>query len=67
MPNMNGFQVLEFLKRMSGLGSRTIILTNYDESENEIKGLKKAVDYIRKPIHMDSLKAGIDVHVTLLC
>ena len=68
MPNMNGFQVLEALKedeRFSKL--RTIILTNYDELENEIKGLRMgAVDYIRKPIHMDSLKARIDVHATLL-
>ncbi len=46
---------------------RTIILTNYDEIDNEIKGLKLgAVDYIRKPIHMLSLKARIEVHVELL-
>jgi PAS domain S-box-containing protein len=68
MPNMNGFQVLEALKedkRFSNL--RTIILTNYDELDNEIKGLKLgAVDYIRKPIHMYSLKARIDVHAALL-
>ena len=68
MPNMTGFQVLESIKedeRYSEL--RTIILTNYDELDNEIKGLKLgAVDYIRKPIHMNSLKARIDVHVALL-
>ena len=46
---------------------RTIILTNYDELDNEIKALKLgAVDYIRKPIHMESLKVRIDVHVALL-
>lgn len=68
MPRMNGFQVLEALK-MDGRyrNLRTIILTNYDELDNEIKGLKLgAVDYIRKPIHMDSLKARIDVHAELL-
>jgi len=68
MPNMDGFQVLEALKddeRYRKL--RTIILTNYDELDNEIKGLQLgAVDYIRKPIHMYSLKARIDVHVALL-
>ncbi|HHU63365.1 MAG TPA: EAL domain-containing protein [Clostridiales bacterium] len=68
MPNMDGFQVLEFLKgdeRYKNL--RTIILTNYDELDNEIKGLKLgAVDYIRKPIHMASLRARIDVHTALL-
>ena len=46
---------------------RTIILSNYDESEKEIRGLKLgAVDYIRKPIHMDLLKARVDVHAALL-
>lgn len=68
MPNMNGFQLLEALRgdeRFRRL--RTIILTNYDELENEIKGLRLgAVDYIRKPIHMDSLKVRIDVHAALL-
>jgi len=68
MPKMNGFQVLEALRedeRFKNL--RTIILTNYDELENEIKGLKLgAVDYIRKPIQMESLRARIDVHVALL-
>ena len=68
MPNMNGFQVLEILKEDERYRKlRTIILTNYDELENEMKGLKHgAVDYIRKPIHMDSLRARIDVHVALL-
>ncbi|MSA03835.1 response regulator [Lactonifactor sp. BIOML-A5] len=68
MPNMNGFQVLESLNQDERFRNlRTIILTNYDELDNEIKGLKLgAVDYIRKPIHMDSLKASIDVHVALL-
>lgn len=68
MPNMNGFQVLESLNREERYRRlRTIILTNIDEVDNEIKGLKLgAVDYIRKPIHMDSLKARIDVHVALL-
>ncbi|MGI6659264.1 MAG: EAL domain-containing protein [Dethiobacteraceae bacterium] len=68
MPRMNGFQVLESLKGDKRYGKlRTIVLTNYDEVDNEIKGLKLgAVDYIRKPIHMESLKARIDVHAALL-
>jgi PAS domain S-box-containing protein len=68
MPNMDGFQVLEALKEDERFRElRTIILTNYDELDNEIKGLKLgAVDYIRKPIHMESLRARIDVHVSLL-
>jgi CheY-like chemotaxis protein len=40
MPNMNGFQVLESLKEDERFRKlRTIILTNYDELDNEIKGL----------------------------
>ncbi len=68
MPNIDGFQVLEHLKNNKKYENlRTIILTNYDELDNEIKGLKLgAVDYIRKPIHMASLKAKIDVHAALL-
>ena len=68
LPRMNGFQVLESLKGDKRYGKlRTIVLTNYDEVDNEIKGLKLgAVDYIRKPIHMESLKARIDVHAALL-
>ncbi len=55
MPVMNGFQVLETLRDDPKYkGIRTIILTNYDELDNEIKGLKLgAVDYVRKPINMD--------------
>ena len=68
MPDMSGFEVLAAMKsddRYSGI--RTIILTNYDEVENEIKGLELgAVDYIRKPIHMHSLKARIGIHIELL-
>lgn len=68
MPKMNGFQVLESISKDEQFGKlRTIILTNYDELDNEIKGLKLgAVDYIRKPLHMDSLKARINVHVALM-
>lgn len=68
MPNMDGFQVLERLKSDARYQKiRTIILTINDELVNEIKGLKLgAVDYIRKPVQMESLKARIAVHVELL-
>jgi len=67
MPNMNGFQVLEFLKGEERFRKlRTIILTNSGELEDEIKGLGLgAVDYIRKPV-VDSLKARINLHLALL-
>ncbi len=67
MPVMNGFEVLEALKQ-DPLYSKlsVIILTNYDEVENEIKGLDLgAIDYIRKPLNMESLRKRIEVHLHL--
>ena len=68
MPKMDGFQVLEYIKENERYKNlRTIILTIYDEADNEIAGLKLgAVDYIRKPINMAAFKARIDVHVEFL-
>ncbi len=67
MPNMNGFQVLETLKtneRYKKLNA--IILTDNDEPQKEIMGLRAgAVDYIRKPINVESLRIRIDLHLTL--
>lgn len=68
MPNMDGFQVLNELRRNDDYRKfRTIILTNDDELDNEIKGLQLgAVDYIRKPLHMHSLRVRIDIHMKLI-
>ena len=67
-PTMNGLQVLAALQEDERFRQlRTIILTACDEGELESKGLKLgAVDYIRKPIHKDSLRARIAVHAALL-
>ena len=68
MPNMDGFAVLELIKNSErNKKLRPIILTAYDEIENEIKGLKSgAVDFIHKPIHSLALKARVDVHAALI-
>jgi len=68
MPRMNGLEVLTALKSDDRYKRvRTIILTNYEELENEIKGLELgAVDYIRKPIHLASLKARVGIHIELI-
>jgi putative two-component system response regulator len=67
MPVMNGFQVLERLKSDDKYSKiRVIILTNYDEIDNEIKGLELgAVDYIRKPVNIQSLQIRIAIHLKL--
>ena len=68
MPNMNGFEVLEHIRRdFSHLDISILILTNYEEVSNEIKGLELgAVDYIRKPLNSESLLKRIEVHLNLL-
>jgi len=67
MPIMNGFEVLRVLrdeKKYEKL--RVIILTNFDEIDNEIRGLELgAVDYIRKPVNIKSLRIRIDIHLKL--
>jgi len=67
MPRMNGFEVLEAIhKNPKYHGIATLILTNYDEIDNEIRGLELgAVDYIRKPLNLRSLLKRIDLHSSL--
>jgi PAS domain S-box-containing protein len=68
MPNMDGFEVLHILRTTDHYRHlRTIILTNDDELENEIRGLQLgAVDYIRKPLHLHSLRVRTDIHLKLI-
>lgn len=67
MPRMNGFEVLTAMRTIPSLSKiAVLILTNYDELENEIKGLELgAVDYIRKPLNLESLQRRIQIHVNL--
>lgn len=68
MPNMDGFQLLNVLKSNEKYRNiRTIILTNYDELDKEIEGLNLgAIDFLRKPINMQSLRTRIGIHLELL-
>lgn len=67
MPRMNGFEVLKAVGKNSKYNSIAIlILTNYDEVENEILGLELgALDYIRKPLNLRSLRKRIELHGNL--
>lgn len=64
MPRMNGFEVLEAMHKDPKYAKVvTLILTNHDELDNEIKGLSLgAVDYIRKPLNIESLRKRIEIH-----
>jgi putative two-component system response regulator len=68
MPRMNGFEVLEAIREKPQYhGLATLILTNYDEIENEIRGLELgAVDYIRKPLNLRALQKRIELHSRLM-
>lgn len=67
MPRMNGFEVLEALgNKPEYKDIATLILTNSDEIDNEIRGLELgALDYIRKPLNIRSLRKRIEVHSNL--
>ena len=67
MPNMDGFQLLEKLKAgKNPMKTPVLILTNYDELDKEIRGLKLgAEDYIRKPVNLESLRVRVETHLEL--
>lgn len=67
MPRMNGFEVLEAMRdRPEGRNIATLILTNSDEIDNEMRGLDLgAVDYIRKPLNIRSLRKRVELHIKL--
>jgi len=61
MPNLSGFQLLEFLNRKS-LRIPVIFLTASDKIDDEIKGLMLgAEDYIRKPINKNTLLLRVEM------
>lgn len=67
MPRMNGFEVLEAIRNHPEHKKiATLILTNYDEIDNEIRGLELgALDYIRKPLNIRSIRKRIELHSNL--
>ena len=63
LPGMNGFEIMETIKEIGGDISRVpvILLTADDEEETEVKGLTMgAMDFIRKPIKPEILKARVN-------
>jgi len=67
MPRMNGFEVLERLNTNPEYRNLAVlILTNFDEIDNEMRGLDLgAVDYIRKPLNIRSLRKRVELQIKL--
>lgn len=67
MPQMNGFEFLEASQKLpQNQQITTLILTNDDEIDSEIRGLDLgAQDYIRKPLNFLSLRKRVEVHANL--
>ena len=56
MPNLNGYQLLEFIKSKS-IDIPVVFITGNSSEADELKGLQMgAVEYIRKPIKKDILR-----------
>ena len=68
MPEMDGYQVCARLMADEKTRSIPVIfLTALDEDESETIGLGLgAVDYIRKPIHLATLRLRVKLHLELL-
>lgn len=67
MPRMNGFEVLEQIKTHPEYKNiAVLVLTNFDEIDNEMRGLDLgAVDYIRKPLNIRSLRKRVELQINL--
>ena len=65
MPEMNGYQLCEHLKR-KGFNTPVIFISGMARQEDVIRGFQAGgVDYITKPFHYQEVLARIDVHLSL--
>lgn len=67
MPGMDGFEVCKVIKSNSLISKIPVIFLTAETDEESLKNAFVAggVDYIRKPIIFQELKARIDTHLTL--
>lgn len=67
MPDMDGYQVCEILKKTPGCANIPIVfVTGLSSAEEERMGLRAgAVDYITKPFHPELVKARVNNHIEL--
>lgn len=67
MPDMDGFETLQELKKLEGLEDIPVMfITGLRDIDNEQKGLMLgALDYIRKPFNPAIVKARVSTHLKL--
>jgi two-component system sensor histidine kinase/response regulator len=67
MPEMNGYEVCERLKKDEKLaGIPVIFLSALDETEDKVKAFRSGgVDYISKPFQVDEVQARVETHLGL--
>ena len=67
MPGMNGYQVLEALRKDEATrGVPVILLTALNDSHSMVEGFRKgANDYMTKPFNADELLARVDVQLRI--
>ena len=67
MPEIDGFQVLERMKKFPGtMHIPVLFITAADSDETESLGLKSgAADYVTKPFNQDVVRARVDNHINL--
>jgi len=67
MPDLNGFEVLEKIKKSDATKNIPVLfVTAVGSEETESQGLKAgAADYIVKPFNRDVVKARVDNHIRL--
>ncbi|MCL2821007.1 MAG: response regulator [Oscillospiraceae bacterium] len=68
MPGMDGFEVLEVIKKNNATKNIPVLfITATDSEETESRGLKAgAADYITKPFNFDVVRARVDNHINLV-
>jgi two-component system sensor histidine kinase/response regulator len=67
MPNMNGYEVCEALKKHPELhGVPVLFISSLAETIDKVKAFETgAVDYITKPFHFEEVRARVETHLTL--
>ncbi len=67
MPIMNGFELLERLRKVKALDKMPVIfLTALDDGESKIRGFEAgAVDYISKPFNSREVLARVKAHLSI--